>query len=98
LRGALDLGQLPDISIDQVLHVSIEELAPAARVSPRDSFGQAPANKPVGIISASYGRLVPQVRAEPERGIDEAVCGPGNLALRERPQFDSLHAAGQGVR
>ena len=48
LRRALDLGELPDLAVDQVLHVRVEETAAAAWVGSRHGLGQAAAHDPVG--------------------------------------------------
>ncbi|WFF10166.1 hypothetical protein O7622_07275 [Micromonospora sp. WMMD1076] len=39
-----------------------------------------------------------QVRAERKDGIDESVRRLVEFALRQRPEFDGFHPAGQGVR
>ena len=53
LRGAFYLGELPDVAVDEVLHVRVVEPAAAARVGARDGFGQAAADDPVGVASAA---------------------------------------------
>src|SRR6266851_1011361 len=98
LRRALDLGELPDLAVDQVLHVRVEETAAAAWVGSRHGLGQAAAHDPLRVVSTGNCRLVAYFWAEPEHRVDEAVGCAVNLSLRERPQFDGLHATGQRVR
>jgi hypothetical protein len=98
LCGALDIGELHHIPGNQVGDVRVMEPLPAPRAGPRYRFGEAAAHDPVGVLGpADLGRM-PEVRAMREYRVNKPVWRLINLALRERPELDGLHPAGQRVR
>jgi len=93
----LDVGELRDITRNEVRHVGIEEPLAAPRVGAGDCLREASADDPFRVFGAENPRLVPKVFALGEDSVDEAVRCLVDLTLREWPEFDRLHPPGQGV-
>src|SRR5580704_2560096 len=84
LRPALDLRQLDDVTIDDVGNIGVKEaLAPRARACHRN--GESAAYNTVNVAGSRLLGIVPQLRAECESGIDEAVRLVVDLPLRQWP-------------
>jgi hypothetical protein len=96
--GSLDIGELHYVPGDQVGDVGVMEPLPAPWAGPRYRFGEAAAHDPVGVFGPADLGGMPEVGAVREDGVDEPVGRLVDLPLRERPEFDGLHPAGQRVR
>ena len=94
---ALDTGELKDVTLDEGGQVGVEERGPAARCA-LDRLRESADDRAVQIVPFTQRGSVAEPRATGEGRIDEPVRPAVQLSLRERPQLDDLHTAGQRVR
>ncbi|GAA0513445.1 hypothetical protein Ade02nite_89560 [Paractinoplanes deccanensis] len=59
LALVLDVGELPDVAVDECLHISVEEAPSATSIVPRRRLRQTATDDPGGVVGARHGRLVP---------------------------------------
>ena len=52
-RRPLDVYQLPDLTVDEILHVKIEEPPPTSGIVARDGLGKPAAHDSVCVIGTS---------------------------------------------
>src|SRR5216683_5467300 len=89
--GTLNVGELPDVALDQIRNIGLEEASPAASVGAADRLWVTAAQCPLEIVVTS------QVRgghakgdAVLEDGGDEAVWAAVYLALGQGVKLDGF--------
>src|SRR5260221_3826705 len=89
--ASLDLGELPDVAVDDVGDVRLEEAAATAGVAAAHRLGVTAAQGPLHVVVAPKIRWRdPDFHAVLEYGVDEAVWALIDLALRQLRQLDCL--------
>jgi hypothetical protein len=81
LRRPLDVGQLGDISRDEVRNAGVKETFPAPHVGAGYCLGEASADDPLGVFGTEDRRFVPKFFALGEDRIDETIRRLVDLAL-----------------
>ena len=94
----LDVGELSDISRNQVRDVGIQQMFLAPGVGAGDCLGEASADDPFRVFGAANLGLVPKFFALGKDGVDEAVRCLVDLTLREPARVRSSPFARAGCQ